>query len=439
MAENVPPHSIEAEKSVLGAIMKYPDSIMTALEKIRPSDFYYPKHRDIFATCERLSITGDPCDIVTVATALGDAGGLEKVGGRVYLVDLVEGVVSTSFIPKHCGIIKDKSTLRQLIHIATEVTNSAYEQTSPVVDILNSAESQIFKLTEQVGSNQFTRIGEHLPGVLKLIEDYQTGEVDQYLIYTGFSDLDVSLQGLIGGEYIVIAGRPSHGKTQLALQILEYNAHKRKVPCGILSLEMNAQSLAFRLLSTFTRISSDDMRRRNGVSQLNMSRLCEAVNALYDIPLYVDDCSFLSTTELVSKARKLKAERKIQILAVDYLQLMSGVGKQDSRVLEVSQISRTLKAVAKDLNIPVLALSQLSRDNQKSNRKPQLSDLRDSGAIEQDADVVLFPYHWEDKGKKLAEIMVGKRRNGGRNDVPMTFLHGRWENFTIEDEERNER
>lgn len=425
-----PPHSKEAEMEILGAILKDPASLDEIVYSVKPTDFYVPKHRTIYNTCVDLYHKGLPCDTVTVADGLGEDN-LKTIGGRVYLVELTQFNISSSRIKHHVSILKEKSTARTLLKTVSDITQGLYSGDKNVGELLLEAEDSIFKLTEAVAENRFIHISEAIPDVLKDIEDYQSGEAFKNLITTGFADVDYALGGFLPGQLIVIASNTGHGKTQFALQVLENNAKRGKAG-AIFALEMTAKELVVRSLAKFSNISSDLFRREKAMTSEQWDKLTKASGSVGALPIYIDDSPILTTTEIISKSRKIKAKSKIELLVVDYTQLMKGKG--ENRNLEIADVTRTLKIVAKDISVPVIAISQLTRDNAKQTRRPRLSDLRDSGAIEQDANKVLFPYH-EPVGKDGEDnvvfdsmLIVGKNREGSRPASPihLEFKNGIW-------------
>lgn len=426
-----PPHSLDAEKEILGAVLKFPDAINEVSLTVKASDFYIPKHSTVFSAFLDLYHHGEPCDLTTVAEKLGTEG-IKSIGGRSYLVELSEFSVTPSSVRKHVSILKEKSTARHLLKTVGDITVSIYSGDKSLADILASAEENIFHLTEATFENRFKHISETVPDVLKEIEDYQSGKALDGLIMTGFGDLDKHLQGFSPGELIVVASNTGQGKTQFVLQMLENNA-KRGKSGAIFALEMTADELVTRLLAAESNISSDLFRSVRGLSSDQWDEITRASARIGSLPIFVDDSPVLSTTEIISKARKIKTQHRIELLVVDYAQLMRGKG--ENRNLEVGEITRTLKIVAKDIEVPVIAVSQLTRDNMKQNRQPVLSDLRDSGSIEQDANTVIFPYvRPVDVGgtiEKQYEMIIAKRRKGGRPEHPirMDFKNGIWYDF----------
>lgn len=441
-----PPHSLDAERAVLGAILKDSEGIFRALEVIDSAEhFYVHKHRLIFNALVELSEKSEPCDITTVANVLQNENNLEKIGGRVYLVDLVEGVVSTAHLNSHCKIVLEKSLLRKLIHTSTEIISSCYSMEQPVEELLDVAESNIFGLSQSRFRKSFISFKELMPNTFQQIEDLQSEDSSLSGIKTGFHKLDEMTNGLHNGELIIIAGRPSMGKSALMMNMAEYVAMEYKRGVAVFSLEMSNEALALRMLCGRAKISQQRLRARKLRTE-EWPRLTSAGGILAEAPIFIDDSPSLTSLEMRAKARRLKSQHNISLVIVDYLQMMSSPGRAENRQQEISNISRSLKILAKELEVPVICLSQLSRmvEQRGGDKKPQLSDLRESGAIEQDADVVMFVYraehymsHLEKTDPKYqevegkAEIIVAKQRNGPTGVVHLAFIkdYARFENL----------
>ncbi|MEW6051458.1 MAG: replicative DNA helicase [Candidatus Zixiibacteriota bacterium] len=432
-----PPQSLDAEQAVLGAILKDPDALNRAVEILdNETHFYFPKHQAIYHSALELYARSEPCDITTIANALLRDGELEKAGGRVYLVDLVEGVASTAHIASYANIVLEKSLLRRLISTTTEIARSCYNLEQPVDTLLDEAEASIFNISESRLRQAFVPLKQLINDSVSQIESFQSGEAEFEGIKTGFGELDAMTQGLHNGDFVVVAGRPSMGKSALAVNIAEHVSINLKKPVAIFSVEMSKEQLALRMLCGRSGISQHTLRSRK-LSHEQWMHLTRAANLLAPANIYIDDSATLTSLEMRAKSRRLKQQHNdLALIIVDYLQMMHASGRAENRQQEISVISRNLKVLAKELAVPVLGVSQLSRavEQRGGEKRPQLADLRESGAIEQDADLVLFVYRPEaylsedDKRDpknqdKLgrAEIIVAKQRNGPTGSVNLTF------------------
>ncbi len=444
-----PPQSIDAEQQIIGAILKDTEAISAVIEIIDSEDhFYVPRHRIIFRAILGLYEKNGPCDITTVADELTKMDQLEKVGGRLYLVDLVSGVVSTSNVVSYANIILEKSVLRRLINVSNGIVKDCYELEGEVTEILDNAEQNIFSISESRLRKGFTHLAQLLPKTFEQIEDFQETKGGLVGLKTGFNELDALTAGLHNGDFIVIAGRPSMGKTAFALNIAEQVAVEEKIPVGIFSIEMSKEQVALRFLCGRARISQH-LLRTDRLRDSQWQKLTHAFQPLSDAPIFVDDSATLSTLEMRAKARRLKAQHNVGLLIIDYIQMMHSAARTENRQQEIAMISRSLKTLAKELNIPVIACSQLSRmvEIRGGDKRPQLSDLRESGAIEQDSDVVMFiyrpefylshlgkedPKRMEVEGK--AEIIISKQRNGPTGTVELAFVKDivRFENLSYQ-------
>ncbi len=440
------PRSEEAEQALLGAILRDSEALNRALEVLDdPSAFYVPRHRLIYEAMLALYEQSQPCDITTVANQLQKMATLEKVGGRVYLVELVEGVASTVNVVTYANIVLEKWLLRRLIRTADEIAESCRTEDEAVDALLDKAESSIFMISERRLRKGFVALSDLLPGTMEQIEELQSPDSTLVGLQTGFRDFDEMTNGLRGGELVIIAGRPSMGKSALAMNIAEFVAIEQKKAVGVFSLEMSAESLAMRLLCGRAKISQQRLRSGK-LADREWPKLTYASGPLSEAPIYIDDSANLSSLEMRAKARRLKAQADVSLIIVDYIQMMTATGRFDNRQQEIATISRGLKSLAKELDVPVIACSQLSRmvEQRGGEKRPQLSDLRESGAIEQDADVVAFVYrpehyltHLDRNDPKYAEvegkaqIIVAKQRNGPTGTVNLTFLKefARFENL----------
>jgi len=430
----LPPQSIEAEQSLLGSLLIDKEAIIKVADLISPEDFYRDAHRIIYETILEISARGEPIDILSVANRLEEKGKIEAVGGRSYLVWLTNSVPSATHIISYAKIVQRKSTLRKLIKISQETIEEAYQEEKETEKILDQAEAKLFATSQRFLKQGFVPIKDCLAPAFERIEALSKGEGRLRGISTGFIDLDNVLAGLQKANLIVLAARPSLGKSAFALDIARHVAIKEKVPVGIFSLEMSKEQIVDRLISAEANVNLWKLRT-GYLSQENESdfeKISEAIDKLSRAPIFIDDSPLLNVMEIRSKARKLQFEHNLGLLIIDYLQLMEGVVSRESRVQEVSEISRALKAIARELNIPVLALSQLSRaTEQRTPAIPKLADLRESGSIEQDSDIVLFIYRkFMDKSirfcpeeeRHLAEIHVAKHRHGPSGVVINLFF-----------------
>ena len=426
------PWSEEAELSVLGAMLIDNDAVSIAVEQIGDSAFYREGNRGIFRAMIRLYQQGDVIDAVTLADELKTAGELDAVGGMAYLARLVDAVPTAANVEYHCQILRDKSVLRNLIRSATDIIQDAYGASGGEVDqTLDRAEQRIFEIAEAEERGGFSRIKEVLRSTMDRIDDLTKNPGAITGVPTGLLDLDRLTAGFQPADFIVLAGRPSMGKTALALNIAQHAAIAEKVPVAVFSLEMSKESLVQRMLCSESKVDSSRVRtgRLSGDDYTNLARGAGHLNTA---PIWIDDTAALSPVELRAKVRRLHAEVGIGLVIVDYLQLMGGPSGVESRQQEISGISRSLKAIAKEVGVPLLVLSQLSRQpEQRESHRPRLSDLRDSGAIEQDADVVLFifreemyrnPQEIEEKGLAgRAELLLSKQRNGPTGNIELYF------------------
>ena len=426
------PWSEEAELSVLGAMLIDADAVAVALELVDDAAFHREGNRRIFRAMVRLYGRGDVIDVVTLTDELKTAGELETSGGMAYLARLVDAVPTAANVSHHCRILRDKSVLRRLISSATEIIQESYEAPSGEVDeTLDRAEQKIFEISQAEERGGFVRIKEILRSTMDRIDELTRNPGSITGVASGFADLDRMTAGFQPADLIVLAGRPSMGKTALALNIAQHTAIEAKVPVAVFSLEMSRESLVQRMLCAESKV--DSSRVRTGRLRADdFTRLARGAGHLNTAPIWIDDTPALSPIELRAKVRRLHAEVGVGLVVLDYLQLMSGGDRAENRQQEISAISRSLKAIAKEVGVPLLALSQLSRaPEQREGNRPRLSDLRESGAIEQDADVVLFifreemhrkPEEVEEKnlaGK--AELIVGKQRNGPTGSVDLYF------------------
>jgi len=423
----VPPQNLEAEQSVLGAILLDNDALNKVLEIMTEEDFYKGAHHKIFSAMVDLDDQNEPVDLITLTDYLRGKNELEEVGGAVYLTSLVNSVPTSANVKYYSKIVHERALLRNLISVATEIITSGYETTGQVDDLLDFAESRIFGISEKKIKPSFFPVKDIVRESFETIERLYDKKERITGIPTGFKDLDDLTSGFQPADLIVIAGRPSMGKTAFSLGIAQNAAIIHRQPVAIFSLEMAKEQLVLRMLCSESRVDSHKLRS-GYLGKTDWPLLTAAAGTLTEAPIFIDDSPAISILEMRAKSRRLKAEHGLSMIIVDYLQLMRGRGDSDTREQEISDISRSLKALAKELRVPVIALSQLSRavETRGGERKPVLADLRESGAIEQDADVVIFIYRKEvynpsEENKGLAEIMISKQRNGPVGTVMLTF------------------
>lgn len=427
ISDRVPPQSKEAEQSVLGSMIIDKEAIYAAAELLVEADFYSTAHQKIFAGIISLSEKGEPVDLVTLSEELQHSRCLEEVGGRSYLVTLANAVPTAANVQYHSYIVREKAILRALIQAATGIVSRSFDAPSNVDEFLDEAEQLIFEIGRRGKHQGFASLKDVLVQAFDRIEKLYDEKKGVTGLSTGFKDLDRMCFGLQNSDLIVIAARPSMGKTTLALNMAQQIAVHDKRPTAFFSMEMSRDQLAQRLLCAESQIDAQNMRS-GFLSQEEWHKLTRAVGPLSESPLYIDDSASLSVMEVRAKARRLKAEKGLEAVFVDYLQLMRGFSRFESRQQELSEISRALKALAKELNIPVVALSQLSRAVEKRpERRPILSDLMESGGIEANADLVLFIYRESYYNKNsdtgnIAEINIAKQRNGPTGLVKLYFL-----------------
>lgn len=441
-ALKIPPQNIEAEQSVLGGILIEPEALSRILEILQENDFYREGHRKIFSSMVALYQKGTPVDLITLTESLLTRQYLEGIGGASYLTSLADAIPSAVNIEVYARIVREKAILRRLITITTEIASKSYQFSGEVEDILDQAERSIFEITAAKVTPHIYPLSEVIKDSFQTIEALYERKERISGVPTGFTKLDQMTSGFQPSDLIIIAGRPSMGKTAFALDIARNAATLAEIPSVIFSLEMSRQQLAIRMLCSEARV--DSYKLRSGfIGERDWPRLTNAAGLLSEAPIYIDDSPALTVLQMRAKARRLKSEKGLGLAVVDYLQLMSGRGGSDRREQEISEISRSLKALAKELNIPVVALSQLNRKvEDRTDRRPFMADLRESGAIEQDADVILFIYRDEmydenSKQKGTAEVIIGKQRNGPIGKITLAFIdqYTRFENLAGADGE----
>jgi len=425
----LPPQNIEAEQSALGGILIENEAINRVLEILDADDFYRDGHRKIFHALINLSERDEPADLITLTNELRKTDQLDSIGGASYLASLIDSVPTAANIEYYAKIIKEKAILRKLIQTSTEIITQSYEDRGDVEGFLDEAERAIFEISEKRVKPSFFCIRDVVKESFKTIERLFKKKELITGVPSGFKELDRMTAGFQPSDLIIIAGRPSMGKTAFCLNVAQYAAIENKIPVAIFSLEMSKEQLVIRMLCSEAHV--EGTRLRTGfLNESDWPKLTIAAGNLSEAPIYIDDTAALSVLELRAKARRLKAEHGLGMLIIDYLQLMKGRTRVESRQQEISEISRSLKALSKELAIPVIAVSQLSRKTEeRTGNKPQLSDLRESGAIEQDADLILFIYRDEvynraednpNRGK--AEVIIGKQRNGPIGKIDLAFL-----------------
>jgi len=425
----LPPQNLEAEQCVLGSILLQQGALVKILELVTPEAFYRDAHKIIFSAMVALFEKNEPQDIITVTNILKDKNQLEQIGGPAYLSNLTDIVPVAANIIYYAQIIRSKSILRRLILTCTEIASRCYEEQSEIDSLVDDAEQTIFEISRTKSSQDFQPLNKIIPDTFKKIE--RLAEKKELItgVPTGYDDLDRITAGLQSSDLIILAGRPSMGKTALAMNIVQNAAIFHKIPVAVFSLEMSKEQLGMRMLCSVSRVDSQDLRT-GFIRDPDWPKLARATGILSDAPIFIDDTPAISVLEMRAKSRRLKAEHDVGLVVVDYLQLMRGRSSAERREQEISEISRSLKAMAKELDLPVIALSQLNRSlESRPNKRPQLSDLRESGAIEQDADVICFLYRdeiynkSEDNPKRgIAEIIIGKQRNGPTGTVELTFI-----------------
>ncbi len=426
--ERVPPQSVDAERAVLGGVLLDPEAATKAIEIVSAESFYRPAHQDIFRAMLRLFNKREPIDVMTLSEDLRKAGALETVGGITALTDLVDGTPTAANIEYYARIVLDKYILRQLIRASTEIAEDAFEASREADAILDVAEQRIFRISESRVSQGFIHIKEILKQRFEEIQKMHETRKSVTGLPSGFIDLDKYTAGFHPSDLVIIAGRPSMGKTSFALNIAQHVGLAEHKPVAVFSLEMSKELLVQRLLCSEAQVDAQKVRR--GITNAkDIERLTNAATLLSEAPLYIDDTPAISTLDMRARARRLKSEYDVALIIIDYLQLARCSERSENRQQEISSISRSLKALAKELSVPVIALSQLSRavEARGGDRRPMLSDLRESGAIEQDADLVLFMYRPEfydpdDPNKQgKAELIIGKQRNGPTGNIPLIF------------------
>lgn len=429
----VPPHDIEAEQAVIGSMLTDQEAVYAAIERLKPEDFYREDNKQIYTAILNIYNKAEPIDIITLKAELSSMGKLDAVGGLEYIVELPEKVPTTANVDRYIKIVEEKSLLRNLIRAANEILSSGYAQEDDVENIVDHAEKKIFDVMQKKSQKGYTTIKDVLVESFTKLEELYNQKEHITGVPTGFAELDKKTAGLHGSELILIAARPAMGKSAFALNIGSYAATRANVPVAIFSLEMSKEQVGNRLLCSEALVDSNNVRTGE-LNDEELGKLAETSGELSQAPIYIDDTPGISVMEIRAKCRKLKLEKNIGLVIIDYLQLIQGSGKTSSREQEIAEISRSLKILAKEIEVPVIALSQLSRAVEaRPDHRPMLSDLRESGSIEQDADIVMFlyrdDYYNEDSEKKnIAEVIIAKQRAGSTGTVDLAWL-GKYTKF----------
>lgn len=440
--DRIPPQNIEAEMAVIGSMLLDRDTIAHAIELLNEGCFYKEAHRKIYLSIIKLFDQSKGVDLVTVIEDLRNDGILDEIGGPSYITTLSSSVPTSANFVHYAKIIKEKMLLRSLINASTQIVSECYETSQEVGAVVDKAEQLIFEVTSKKVTSKFSPIRDLIKNSIETIDGLYQRKENITGLPTGFRDLDMKTAGFQMSDLIVIAGRPSMGKSALASCIVEHVGVVEKTPVAFFSLEMSKEQLVQRMLCSHARVDAHKVRT-GFLSQADWPRLVSAAGKLSEAPIYIDDSPGISVLELRAKARRLKAQFDIKLMVLDYLQLMQGPPRSDSRQQEISEISRSLKALARELNVPLIAISQLSRAvEQRSDHRPQLSDLRESGAIEQDADLVILLlreeyYNQTEENKGVAEVIIAKQRNGPVGSLNLAFLgeYMRFENMAARGEE----
>lgn len=438
--EKLPPQNTEAEMAVLGCMLIEEDAIGVSVEHLTPEDFYKDAHQKIFSSIISLYDQRKAVDLITLIEKLKNEGTLDAVGGGAYLTALTNVVPTAANVAHYARIIKEKKVLRLLINHATQIVTEAYETEDTVADVLDRAEKMIFEIADKrIGQKGFIPIKDIIKDSIETIDRLYQNKAHVTGVPTGYTDFDIKTAGLQNSDLIIVAGRPSMGKSAFVLNIIEHASILEKIPTAFFSLEMSKEQLVQRLLCSHARVDAHKVRT-GYLSPSDWPLLTTAAGKLSQAPIFIDDTPGISVLELRAKARRLKAHNNIGLVVLDYLQLMRGAGSEESRQQEISEISRSLKALARELDVPVIGISQLSRAvENRMDHRPQLSDLRESGAIEQDADVVVLLMREEyynptdDRNKGIAEAIIAKQRNGPVGTVKLAFIkeYTRFENLSI--------
>lgn len=429
MAElsKIPPHSVEAEQSVLGSILLDKDAMITSAEVLKAGDFYKDAHKIIYESMLNLNENNEAIDLITLKTDLEKRKYLEAVGGLSYLTSLTTVPPTTVNVKNYADIVKEKSILRQLINSSNEIISLGYDADLPIQDIMGEAEKKIFDISQEKTGNDFIAVKDILNSVYSSIEELYRNKSELTGLDTGFKDLNKRINGFQKSDLVLIAARPAMGKTAFALNLVTNAAIKAGASVAVFSLEMSRDQLVQRLISSISNVNIQNIKTGN-IADDEWIKIAESMSILSNLDIYIDDTPGLKISELRSKCRKLKLEKGLDMIMIDYLQLMEGEGRNENRQQEISKISRSLKMLAKEMHCPVVALSQLSRRaDQGTDHKPKLSDLRESGAIEQDADLVMFLYRDEyydadSEKKNIGEVIISKNRHGKTDTIELVWM-----------------
>ena len=424
----VPPHSVESEQSILGSILLDKDAMITVSETIKSDDFYKEAHKVIYESMIKLNNKNEPIDLITLTEEIRKEGYLSDVGGISYITSLSTIVPTTSNVKYYAEIVKEKSVLRKLIKASNDIISLGYSGSTKVEDVLEKAEKQIFNISQEKStSDDFKSINAVLMDTYEMIEHLYNNKSDITGVTTGFKDLNKKINGLQRSDLLLIAARPAMGKTAFSLNLVQNAALEGNASVAVFSLEMSKEQLVQRMLSSQSAVELSKIKTGK-LNEHDWPRILDAMSVLANAKIHIDDTPGIRISELRSKCRKLKIEQGLDLILIDYLQLMEGDGNNESRQQEISKISRSLKVIAKELNCPVVALSQLSRaPEQRADHRPMLSDLRESGAIEQDADIVMFLYrdeyyHPDSERKNVGEVIIAKNRHGETGSVELVWL-----------------
>lgn len=448
MDERTMPHTLEAERSVLGAILLHQDALHEATLWISPDDFYRDAHRRMFRHMVELSMRGEPIELVSLNASLRRTGELDEVGGPMYIAALVDGVPRSTNIAHYAQLVRRMADLRSVIHVGNRMAASAFLAEDETLDIIGQAETALFAIAERAAKKGFVSAKDLVAGMLEKLEVLMHTKSGITGLSTGYDDLDADTCGLQPGDLVLVAGRPSMGKTALAVNIAEHVARTLQQPVGVFSIEMSAEQLMLRSLAGAARVDSHRLRA-GYLRESDWARLSVALGTIAESKLFIDETANIGVMEMRAKAKRLQTEHGLALLIVDYVQLMAGEDKRDeNRTIELGKISRGLKIIARELHVPVIVVSQLSRAPElRADHRPMLSDLRESGSLEQDADVVLFLYRDEvyhpDKPETqgIAELIIAKQRNGPIGTVKLVFIREftRFENLALEAQAADQR
>ena len=423
----IPPHSVESEQSILGSIILDKEAIITVAETIQPMDFYKEAHKIIYESMLKLNSNNEPIDLITLIEELRKEGHLDSIGGISYLTSLSTIVPTTSNVKYYANIVKEKSVMRQLIKASNEIINLGYDASTDVQEILDKAEKNIFDISQEKSGDDIQPINVVLQDTFEMIEKLCTDKSEVTGITTGFADLNKKINGLQRTDLILLAARPAMGKTAFSLNLVQNAALKGDASVAVFSLEMSKEQLVQRMLSAQSNVELSKIKTGN-LGESDWPRIIDGMAVLSEANIFIDDTPGIKISEIRSKCRRLKIEKGLDLILIDYLQLMEGEGKNENRQQEIAKISRSLKILAKELDCPVVALSQLSRSPElRKDHRPILSDLRESGSIEQDADIVMFLYrdeyyHDDSEKKRIGEVIIAKNRHGETGNVELVWF-----------------